>query len=140
MSTILAISAGIAVLAVPAMFFLFNRKKNKQEEPEKPIEQPEPQQPEPIEEPVEQPTEPEPQPVEPIEEPVEPEPKPIEEPEDPYKQQKEEIIEYFSKLVEIGPKTKEYLMNMPFDNNIPEDLFPKVIDYYGNYDNQYATE
>ena len=29
---------------------------------------------------------------------------------------------------------------MPFDNNIPEDLFPKVIDYYGNYDNQYATE
>ena len=43
MSTILAISAGIAVLAVPAMFFLLNRKKNKQEEPEKPIEQPEPQ-------------------------------------------------------------------------------------------------
>lgn len=151
MSTILAISAGIAVLAVPVMFFLFNRKKNKQEEPEKPIEQPEPQQPEPIEEPVEQPTEHEPQPVEPIEEPVEPKPEPTEEPiepepeepaepEDPYKQQKEEIIEYFSKLVEIGPKTKEYLMNMPFDNNIPEDLFPKVIDYYGNYDNQYATE
>ena len=43
MSTILAIFAGIAALSVPAMLFLLNRKKNKQEEPEKPIEQPEPQ-------------------------------------------------------------------------------------------------
>ena len=88
MSTILAISAGIAVLAVPAMFFLLNRKKNKQEEPEKPIEQPEPQQPEPIEEPVDQPTEPEPQPVEPIEEPIEPEPEPTEEPVEPVEEHK----------------------------------------------------
>lgn len=162
MSTVLAISAGIAVLAVPAMFFLLNRKKNKQEEPEKPIEQPEPQQPEPIEEPVEQPTEPEPQPVEPIEEPVEPEPKPTEEPVKPtepeielptpeqeikvIKQELSDLIEYYSSVVKVGPKTLDYITNVIY--NVIHfttiwDLayvFPDVIDYYGDKDNQFLRE
>lgn len=147
-NTVLIVSAFVAAWAIPVVYLLMkNKKKNKPTEieiptvqpipePEKPEEPVQPEEPIEPEKPVE--VEPEPQPIEEPEIPVEPE-EPTE-PEDPYKQQKEEIIEYFSKLVEIGPKTKEYLMNMPFDNNIPEDLFPKVIDYYGKYDNQYATE
>ena len=142
------------------MFFLFNRKKNKQEDPEKPIEQPEPQQPEPIEEPVEQPTEPEPQPVEPIEEPVEPEP--TEEPVKPtepeielptpeqeikvIKQELSDLVEYYSSVVKVGPKTLDYIANVIYKAihfTTTWDLayaFPDVIDYYGDKDNQFLRE
>lgn len=158
MSTILAISAGIAVLAVPVMFFLFNRKKNKQEDPEKPIEQPEPQQPEPIEEPVEQPTEPEPQPVEPIEQPIEPEPEPIEEPVKPtepevesptpeqeikaLKQELSDLVQYYSSVVNVGPKTLDYIANVIYYAPMYDltDVFPDVIDYYGNKDNKFLRQ
>ena len=150
-TTIIALSTfGVAVLSAVGYYFYSNNKKNKQKpfeiptvepkEPEKPVEEPieEPKQPEEtIEEPVKVDTEPE-TPVEPE---VQEEPEPVECTEEEEKQAlidyTKDLVDYFSDLIKIGPKTLDYIISMKRPV-LSENPFPIVIDYYGEKENEYV--
>lgn len=80
-----------------------------------------------------------------IEEPApetEPAPEPVgtEEPKDEetvIKQKFEEVIAYFSKVVPIGEKTKNYILNLKVQT-FGKDCFPTVYDYFGTKDNVWS--
>lgn len=63
----------------------------------------------------------------------------VEEPKDENTSEFEKVIEYFSQVVPIGEKTKNYLKTLWTDLDIDcEEFFPIVYDYYGNNENEYA--
>lgn len=159
MSAILIASAAAALIAVPVVWYLVNRNKEVKEPTEEPKD-PEPVQDpavEPTEDPVEKPTEPIKEPVEPIEEPQEPIEEPhteesieetIEEPEpenEPgpanlYKELCDKVIDYMSQCVEINANIRDYLYTRWWSYGEFQDLFPVVVSYFGDKENEFSAE
>lgn len=150
LTTIIVLSAfGVLTLGPTLWYFLKKDKKNNKQEPTvQPIPEPEkPEEPVQPEEPIEEPEQPVEEPIEEPEVPVEPEITEEQESElDPKEAEKEalkeytkDIVEYFSDLIKIGPKTIDYIVNME-PSTISGDAFPTVLDYYGNKENEYAKE
>lgn len=76
-----------------------------------------------------------------IEEPA-PEPEPTPEPvgiEDIIQQKFDDIIAYFSNIIPIGEKTRDYLLGFKSIQAI-EECFPSIYDYYGDNTNKYVAE
>ena len=54
--------------------------------------------------------------------------------------QKNNAIAYFQQIVEIGPKTEEYLHNINVNFEADKDLFPLVYDYFKDKKNEYVVD
>lgn len=58
-------------------------------------------------------------------------------PEETFERNLDELLSYFSQVVPIGEKTKNYILNLEAPT-IDKDCFPVIYDYFGTQDNKLA--
>lgn len=140
MGTALIIIGVLILFSLGIFAFLKWKDKQREEKPSEPVSSQEPApEPEPVEEPISEPDKPS-EPVKPDvpDAPSEPTPEPVGIG-DIIQQKFDDVIAYFSNIIPIGEKTRDYLLGFKSIQAI-EECFPSIYDYYGGNTNKYVAD